>query len=211
MTDQALPDIVVEGSLPGGFKGEANVYSGNSEFNALSFLINQILGRVYTATLVQVQAVTLQSDTEPMGYVDARLLVQQLDGWGNAISNATIHHIPYFRLQAGACAVVIDPVVGDIGVCLFADRDISAVKTSKAEAPPGSRRRFDMADGLYIGAFLGNLPTDYVKVSPAGIKIKSGVKVEIEAPVLTHNGHNIGATHTHGGVQAGTSNTGTPT
>jgi hypothetical protein len=120
--------------------------------------------------------------------------------------------------------VIIDPKVGDIGLCIFADRDISSVKANvaalrggKGSVTPGSGRRFDMADGLYVGGLLNGVPTQYVQFSASGINIVSPTKVTITAPetdivgALKNNGVNVGSTHVHGGVSSGSSNTSVPT
>jgi hypothetical protein len=113
--------------------------------------------------------------------VDVLPLVNQIDGGNGAMPHGVVHNIPYFRLQGGANAIILDPQVGDIGICVFADRDISAVKTAKGVANPGSKRRFDMADGLYIGGVLNGAPTQYLQFSGSGINVVSPNTVAINA------------------------------
>ena len=96
----------------------------------MQFLISQALNRVSTATLVKVVSVTNAGGLSPVGFVDVQPLVNQLDGAGNAVPHGVLHRLPYFRLQGGADAVILDPKVGDIGMAAFANRDISLVKTS---------------------------------------------------------------------------------
>jgi hypothetical protein len=138
--------------------------------------------------LVLVKAVSA-GGVGPVGTVDVQILVNQVDGDGNATPHGTIHGLPYFRLQGGVSAVVIDPVVGDIGMAVFADRDISSAKINKAPSNPGSSRRFDFSDGLYVGGFLGATPTQYVQFLPggAGINVVSPMAVTITAPTITAN------------------------
>lgn len=107
--------------------------------------------------------------------------------------------------------------MGDIGIAVVASRDISSAKATKAAAAPGSRRRFDLADSLYIGGVLNDAPTQYVRFSAAGIEVKSPTKIILDAPAvevvggtLTHNGVNVGDDHTHDGVETGGGNTGPP-
>lgn len=64
--------------------------------------------------------------------------------------------------------MIVDPVIGDIGIAVFADRDISTVKRTKAQGNPGSRRRFDAADGMYLGGLLNSAPTNYLQLSSDG-------------------------------------------
>lgn len=157
----------------------------------LQFIITNLIGRIQTVTLVQVKAVNAIG-VSPVGTVDVQPMVAQLDGQGNAYPHGTIHNIPYFRLQGGSNAVIIDPKVGDIGMCGFCSRDISSVKANKAPSNPQSLRRFDYADGLYFGGFLNGTPEQYVHfkeggidvISPGEIKLK-GSKVILDAPVET--------------------------
>lgn len=47
-------------------------------------------------------------------------------------------------------------------------------------------------------------------IETGSLEIKAANSVSIDAPSLTHNGKNIGNTHTHGGVESGPSNTSVP-
>ncbi len=194
-----------------GYQGTQDVAAGACEFNAISFLCTQIVNRSNTATLVMIKKVTNAGGVSPVGMVDVQPLVMQVAGDGTTVPHATIYGIPYLRIQGGVNAVIIDPQVGDIGLAVFADHDISAVKVAKKISPPGSMRRFDMADGVYIGGLLNGAPTQYIQFNAGGINIVSPTAVTITSPSLTHNGVNIGSTHTHSGVQSGGSNTGVPT
>jgi hypothetical protein len=107
--------------------------------------------------------------------------VNQVDGAGNATPHDVLHHLPYFRLQGGSDAVILDPKVGDIGLAGFASRDISSVKSTKAQANPGSARSFDMADGVYIGGMLNGVPEQYVQFTQGGINIVSPHAVTVNA------------------------------
>jgi hypothetical protein len=172
----------------GGF-GQQDPFNSSSEFNSLTFLIQQILGTVRTMVLVRVEAVTNAGGVSAVGFVDASPLVNQLDGAGNAVPHATIYGLPYFRLQGGTDAIILDPKVGDIGFACIADRDSSVVKTTKAPANPGSMRKFSLADGVYIGGILNGIPQQYIQFSAAGITVRSPSKVTIIAPVTEAQGN----------------------
>jgi Phage protein Gp138 N-terminal domain len=150
--------------------------------NAETFMIWSVLARITTAKVVQVMAVTNSGGVSPVGFVDIQPMVNQIDGTGNSVAHGVIYHCPYFRLQGGTDAIILDPKVGDIGVAIFADSDISSVVATKAQANPGSRRRFDMADALYIGGYLNGTPVQYVEFSASGIKIVSPTAIELDAP-----------------------------
>lgn len=109
-------------------------------------------------------------------------MVDQIDGLGVPVPHVTLFNIPYFRAQGGQNAIILDPQAGDIGICVFASRDISKVKSSKKSSPPDSLRQFSYSDGLYIGGVLNGQPTQYVQFSTAGIKIHSPTAVILEAP-----------------------------
>jgi hypothetical protein len=205
-----------------GFLGARDAQSANTDLDAHLFLIRQVLATVAGSALVLVRAVTNTGGLAAVGYVDVQPMVNQIDGAGNATPHGTIHHLPYFRLQGGANAIILDPQVGDIGIAVFADRDISSVKATKKVANPGSRRRNSMSDGIYIGGVLNGVPSQYITFTSAGIAMVSPTAVLIQAPViglngsvaatgtLTSNGHDISSTHHHSGVQTGSGNSGVP-
>lgn len=200
-----------------------------SPYNAMMFVIQQALGRVRTAVLVQVVAVTNSGDVSPVGFVDAHPLVSQVDGLGNSTPHGTIFNLAYFRLQGGTNAIILDPQAGDIGIAVVADRDISAVKNTKAEANPGSNRRFSLADGIYVGGCLNGTPAQYVQFTGTGItvadangnKIATGpLGVTVTGNLFVTGGIQAGhggadavslQTHNHAGVQVGGGVTTPPT
>lgn len=201
--------------------------TATNDYRLMAFIVEQMLNRVATVTLVKIVKVTNDGAAAAVGFVDVQPLVNQMSGDREATPHGVVYNIPYFRLQGGANAVILDPQVGDLGLCAFCSRDISAVKKAKGQANPGSQRTFDYADGLYIGGFLNGIPTQVVRFSAEGIELKSPTKVRIEAPAIELDGP-VTATstivaetdvtgggvslknHTHGGVQAGGSNTGPP-
>jgi hypothetical protein len=121
-----------------------------------------------------VVAVTNQpGELRPVGQVDVLPLVNQLDGYGKPMPHQVVHGLAYFRYQGGRNAVLCDPEVGDLGIALFCDRDISSVKATKRQANPGSRRRFDMADGVYFGLCLTkDAPNQYLRFTNDGLELK---------------------------------------
>lgn len=151
-------------------------------FDAQAFMVQQALAKMQTATLVRIESCTNSGGLSPVGYVDVTPLVNQLDGQGNPTPHVTIYNLPYFRLQGGANGVIIDPQKGDIGVAVFASRDISQVKATRKRGNPGSHRQYSFADGMYLGGMLNGTPTQYVQFSAAGIKIHSPTAVILEAP-----------------------------
>ena len=145
-----------------------------SSFNMNALQIWSILARVATSSPVKVVGVNPAAQT-----VDMLPLINMVDGDGNAFKHQTIYGCPYFQLQSGTSAVVIVPTVGDIGIALFADRDMSNVIANKAQTNPGSGRMFDMSDGMYLGGMLNAAPTQFVEFTPDKIIINGLSAVDI--------------------------------
>ncbi|MFI2901368.1 hypothetical protein [Klebsiella aerogenes] len=149
---------------------------------AQEFIIRAILrGDLHTAELVEVLAVQPVSDR--VGFVTVQPLVLQSDTNNIVIAQSPAYNVPYLRLQGGVSAVILDPVVGDRGVALYAQNDITNVKTTLAEGQAATDRVFSTADGLYLGGFLNAAPTQWVKFlgAGAGIDIHSPGSIALTA------------------------------
>jgi hypothetical protein len=154
------------------------------------YLIKSLIARMATATLVQVTAVTNTDTTAAVGFVDLQPLVSQVDPNMQPIPHAIIRNNPYFRMQGGKNAIIMDPEAGDVGIALFASRDISAVNNTltngaatAGQTPilPGSFRQYDMADALYLGGMLNGAPTQFIQFTSTGIIITSPKDVTVNA------------------------------
>jgi hypothetical protein len=145
------------------------------------FIIGRMLGRVHTTQLVRVLAV--RPTAGKVGFVDVLPLVQETDTARKVIAQSPIYNVPFFRLQGGPSAVVLDPAVGDIGIVNIAERDITSVKATTQQGPAATDRRHDIADALYVGGVLNPEPTQYVRFQPAagGIDIHSPASINITA------------------------------
>jgi hypothetical protein len=138
-------------------------------FNPFAFAIVQALARVATIKIVQIMAVDTNAHT-----VDVQIAVNQLDGQNNATPHGTIFGIPYAWAMGGKNAFMVDPAADDMGVMVVNDRDISAVKNTKAIANPGSLRKFSPSDGVYlfgIPGLNGTAPEQWIKWTDDGINI----------------------------------------
>jgi hypothetical protein len=185
-------------------KGVANYAAGNSQYNALSFMIQQaIREQVNTCIICKVVGV---SD----GYVDVLPMVTQVSGKDEAIAPTTLYKLPYMRYHAGIAAVILDPVVGDIGLAVFAGKDCSNVKVGTSEpVPPASFRDNSMANGFYIGGFLNQAPSVFVELTqggavnitaPGGVNINGSVTVSGD---VVASGKSL-VNHVHTGDSGGT-------
>lgn len=215
-----------------------------NEYATTRFIIEALLSRVSTCTLVRVVACTNDGGLSAVGTVDVQPLVNQIAGDGSAWPHGQLFRLPYCRAQGGVNAVILDPQPNDIGLVVFASRDISAIKSDagKAQAAnpatrglnPGTKRQFDMSDGLYIGGLLNGTPEQFVRFHAGGLELLSPTKITLDAPTIELKGDvvqtdgDITATgsitaegdvvgegislhdHTHGGVTAGGGNTAPP-
>ena len=181
-----------------------NINTQSSEYNGLSFIIQQaIRQQVNTCVVVKVTAVK-------DGYVDVLPLVTQIDGNGEAVQPTTLYHLPFMRYHGGVCAVILNPVVGDIGLAVFAGKDCSnVVKGTTEPQQPASFRENTMANGYYIGGFLNQDPTCSIELKQDGsIVLTAPNNVIVNGDVIA-DGISL-KNHVHGGVTAGGDNMGQP-
>ena len=194
-------------------------------YNNLRFIVHQMLADVQTATIVKVVACTNDGGISPVGTVDVQILVNQVTGQMVATPHVTMYGLPYLRIQGGSNGVIIDPEPGDLGIAVFASRDITNVKSTKAQANPNSFRMHDFADGMYLGGLLNGIPLKYVQFTATGINVVSPTEVTITAPLIALDGAvtmsqgltvtgNVNGisiqSHVHGGVTTGAADTGVP-
>lgn len=195
-------------------QGKKNIYSGNSQLNALSFLIEIMQGQISTAIPVKVVTVYKSGTT---GHVDVLPLVTFVAGDGQTVEPVTLYHLPYSRVQGGIAALIIDPIPGDIGLAVFAQADTSTVTAgTKEPQQPGSMRKHSMSDGFYFGGFLNQNPSCYLELTQGNTAIltaASGVTITGNVVVngtitatgdIKGNGHSLSG-HTHSGVHGETS------
>lgn len=194
--------------------------SGASEYNALSFMIEQaIKGMVNTAIPVRVDSCTKPGVGGAAGYVSATPLVMQRGADGKSLQPVSLPQLPYYRVQAGTAAVVLDPQPGDIGLAVFSQQDASNVKEGTSEpVQAGSFRCFDMSDGFFVATHYGETPTTFIHLDPENneVTIKAPSKITIEAPqielkgAVTMGGVSSGDTMTLQGSISTTGNISTP-
>lgn len=89
-----------------------------------------------------------------------------------------------------------------------------AAGTGGVQHPTDPERALEFnADATWLkdGTFdIGNNKELRITVSGGNISIKTSGEINLESSKLTHNGLDIGSTHTHGGIQPGGSNTDVP-
>lgn len=154
----------------------------SSEANAQQFLMHQFLMGKAFITLALVSAVNDSGEV-----VSVKPMVDGFTGGGDRIPSGVISGVPVWRLQRGASAVIMPPVVGDIGLIAICDRDITAVKATKDAALPGSNRTHSYSDAIYLGGVLNAEPSQYVKFANDGIDIVSPLVVQVNGNTVVVN------------------------
>ena len=166
--------------------------SGASEFNALSFMMEQMIkGMVNTAIPVRVDSCTKPGVGGAAGYVSATPLVMQRGADGKGLQPVSLPQLPFFRLQAGNAAVVLDPQPGDIGLAICSQQDSSNVQAgTSGPVQAGSFRCFDMSDSFYVGGFMNQTPETYIHLDPekGEVTVKSPAKITLESPTIELKG-----------------------
>lgn len=144
--------------------GQIDPSSSTNDHNVRDTHIRRVLSELSTMKLVKVVSVDTSNQA-----VDVQVLVDQVDGQGRSTPHGVVYGVPYLRLFGNqTMGVIIDPGVGDIGILVVSDRDISGVKSKKGQTTPGSSRQFSISDGVYIGGVLNKDPDHYVKFTSDG-------------------------------------------
>ena len=200
----------------GEVQGFADIYAGETDFNQISFMMRSMLQKEVNVA-IPVKVTKVMAGSGSVGYVQALPLVNDMDAQGNAVDVAVIPSLPYFRLQGGKVAVITDPVVGDIGIAVFAQKDTSnVVAGTDKPVQAGSFRKFSMSDGWYIGGFLNQAPETFLQLNQDGTAVltaNSGITINGDITLngqltatgdIRGNGHSL-SNHTHTGVHGETS------
>jgi hypothetical protein len=138
------------------FLGAQGPKDDATDTNAIAFIVERLMNKRTHVELVEVVACTNAPGTVgAIGCVSVKPLVNQVDGYGNAIPHGTVYGLNYFRYGGGKNAVILDPEAGDIGVVVVADRDTATVKSTGAAANPASQGRTRREYGIYFGLGLG--------------------------------------------------------
>ena len=101
------------------YYGQTVPSTGQGDWNRQRFLIQQQMLNLNTSMPVQVISVQA-TGVAPVGFVNIQVMASQVTGDYRTVDHGVIPNVPYFRLQGGTDAVIIDPKVGDIGIACFA-------------------------------------------------------------------------------------------
>lgn len=116
--------------------------------------------------------------------VDVLPLLSRQDRTGAPIKNSVVYDIPVWRLQRGNSAIIMNPVVGDIGVIGVCDRDTSLVRASRKESPPISARKHSKSDAIYFGGILNQMPTQFIEFADNKLIISAPFGILAETPEM---------------------------
>jgi hypothetical protein len=159
--------------------------------------------------------------------------VSDQNGDVQAVNMPLLVDVPVIFPRAGGFAVTFPVAAGDEVLVVFASRCIDSWWQSGGIGAPVEARMHDLSDGFAIpgptsqarklsGVSTANMQLrtesggNFIELSPAGkvrivcseFEVVSAGAATVSAPSLTHNGTNVGASHTHPGVQTGAGNTG---
>ncbi|ANI29432.1 phage baseplate assembly protein [Yersinia entomophaga] len=151
-----------------------NAQASNAE--SFSYAFERLMTGLFFIEIVKVKGVR---GTAPNLVVDVLPLVSRTDRSGSMIPNSTIYNIPVFRLQRGSSAIIMNPVIGDIGMIAVCDRDNSVARANLSQSVPGSNRTHSKSDALYLGGFLNGHPTQFIEFADSELNITSPNPVNI--------------------------------
>ena len=168
-------------------RGTGDIYQSSTPFNSNHQQVQKNIQEINTVFLAKIVAVK-SSGVNGSKTVTAQPLICQIDANGNKLTAPNLVEIPHYRIQAGTGALILDPVVGDIGVFVCAKRDISQIKNGTSDPQvPASFRSFNLADSIMIATIHTGTPTTYIHVNPATqtIEIKAPTSLTVNTPQAT--------------------------
>ncbi|EIM8479584.1 MULTISPECIES: Gp138 family membrane-puncturing spike protein [Serratia] len=154
--------------------------------------------------------------------------VQRHTGSGNYRTIDPIEGVPVQFSGTAEWLLFHEMPKGTEGFIHFSQRAVDHWLNSGGPAEPFSARMFNASDAFFAPGYrsmktvIPGLPTNGIGMSNAsgdvrlhlndgGIELKvGGERLSLSSEGLRHNGVNIGATHTHGGVETGGGNTDVP-
>lgn len=156
------------------------------EYDKVISQFNSLITNINTAIPCKVVAIEKQEQrgVNIVGFVDIQLMIEQTNGQKKGNETAIICNVPYVRIQGGTNAVIIDPEINDLGVAIFASRDITNFKEARRQTPPATWRKFSISDAIYIGGIRNQKPVQYIHFRNDGIEIYSPKRVHITTPTV---------------------------
>jgi hypothetical protein len=139
--------------------------------------------------------------------------VVRIEKDGNTYEISPLINVPVL-FPGGKYCVEYEIGEGDEGLIIISQRCIDAWKEEGGIASQPIQRKLDMQDALFIpgirskpgalGSFANNGirlrnddASEYIWLKSSGVEIKTAGDFDITSATATHNGVNIGGTHTH--------------
>ncbi|BEL99002.1 hypothetical protein I5R28_10730 [Serratia marcescens] len=154
--------------------------------------------------------------------------IQRHEGNGEFKTLPEIRHVPVQFSGSAVWSVFHELPEGTEGLIHFSQRSVDYWLEQGGPVRPLDARMFDATDAFFAPGYrsratcISGLPTEGIGMSnasgtvrlhltDAGVELTAGgQKLSLSPEGLRHNGVNIGATHTHGGVENGGGNTDVP-
>jgi len=206
-------------------EGIATYIDRSSKTSEIDFVVRQIMGESFHFMPVVV------SEINDDGTIDVIPLLFKTTATGENQRRAPVYNVPVPEIRVGNMAIIAIPKVGDKGFIKIADRDISKIKRTLSYSDVSSFRKHSLSDSVWdtAGACFNEPAQYFIEILDDGVVNCKVTKWNIEADEfnvkassvfdgdiehkngsITSNGVHIDNTHTHGGVQSGTSSTLTP-
>ena len=132
--------------------------------------------------------------------VDFLPLVTRTTNTGAPIPNAQVYGASVFRLQRGSSAIIMDPVVGDIGIALYCDKDSDNARRERISGAPNTTRCHSRIDALYLGGLLNQQPDQFIEFADNAINITSPNPVNVtcsKATIVAPDGVTVDSPNSH--------------
>lgn len=159
--------------------------------------------------------------------VSIELMIEQINHNGEQLALPPLVDVPVKMFAYGAFMITAEPQPGDEGLATFSERCIDGWWESSRKSVPMDIRFHDLSDAFFDGGYRSKpkaltIAPNCLNIAGASnyIRLLSNGTIEIKGNTtlqgnLTVTGNVVGAgislsTHTHSGVQSGSSSTGTP-
>lgn len=154
----------------------------------LGWLLDERLGNLPVCALVRVESVEQPGTPTTGAIIWAEVLVNLRDGGGGVGAAGWVHAV-----CSHPSGISCDPVPGDVGFVVVADRDFWAALETGAPAPSRTLHKHDRSDCVYVGTVRSVAPPKII-ITAAG--------VQINAPSFKINGVEF-VTHAHNVISLG--------
>ncbi len=202
---------------------------------SLRAMLDGLQAKMWTALPCVINSVDFGKQTASLQPA-IKSIVRNPDGTTQAVDLPLLSDVPLHFPSGGGSTMTFPVKEGDEALVIFSSRPADAWHQSGGVQAQIDARMHDLSDGFALVGFksapkaLSNVsststqlrsddgqhvvdlnPSTGLTLSSGGVSIAiSPSGVAFTGGEITHNGKNIGDTHVHGGVRAGSSDTSTP-